>query len=298
MRWKVTLCFLLCLKSISSENLYEKCLDDGGQKITDSVCVPKDHDKYSIPQSPLDINASIALKSIQNVDPLNYGITGLMWVWTTWKDPKLVANKSQDSRDFKPVHENVLNFIWSHDMFVYHLIKYEDLTTKSKDVVHIANINGEVFVTTGMRYLVTVNCKMDFSNFPFDTQNCVFEFGLIQMNANFVHIQPSLYNQMEKHDLVEFDYEVEAHLGKRFLTILGQNNTFETFGPKVKLSRNVRSYVWNYFIPVFGMSLTGSISFLITPEAVPGRIALLITLQLVLIQIFQQVQVIVTSLSL
>ena len=73
--------------------------------------------------------------------------------------------------------------------------------------------------------------------------------------------------------------------------ILGHNNTYQTFGIALQLSRNVNCYVWNYFIPVFGMSLTGSISFIITPEAVPGRIGLLITLQLVLIQIFQTVQV-------
>ena len=298
MRLKVTCCFLLCLTLIKSENSFEKCLNDGGQKLIDTVCVPKNHDKFSLPQIPLDINATIALKSIQSIDPHKYGITGLMWIWTTWKDPQLVANASKDSREFRPVLENVLDLVWIPDIFAYQLTEYQEMNTKSKYAIHIGNINGEVYVTKGMRYLLTVNCKMDFSNFPFDTQNCVFEFGLIQMNSNFVNIKSNLYNQMVTQASVEFDFETENHRGQQLLTLLGQNNTFETFGVKVTLIRNIHSYVWNYFIPVCGMSLTGSISFLIMPEAVPGRIALLITLQLVLIQIFQQVQVIVTSFSL
>ena len=291
MKLKVTCCFLLCLTLIKSESSFEECLNNGGQKLINTVCVPKNHNKFIVPQIPLDINATIALKSIQSIDPHKYGITGLMWVWTTWKDPQLVANSTQDSREFTPVSKNVLDLIWVHDLFVYQLKEDQEMNTKPKNLVHIGNINGEVYVTVAMRHLVTVNCKMDFSNFPFDTQTCVFEFGIIEMNSNFVNIKSNLYNQMTTQASVEFQYEIEEHRGEKLLPLLGYNNSFETFGIKVILIRNIHSYVWNYFIPVCGMSLTGSISFLIMPEAVPGRIALLITLQLVLIQIFQQVQV-------
>ena len=284
------LCFFSIIK-IKAENLFENCLINGGQKLTQTVCIPQNHEKDLMPQIPLKINATIGLKSIQEISHHEYAISGLLWVILTWNDPGLVANETQDSMESTPTKGNSLDLIWSPDLFVYHLLQFKEMNVKTKDLVHFANINGQVYVSTGVRYLLTTSCDMEFSRFPFDIQNCQFEFGLVQMNSNFVEVKARLSNEMIHQFSKEFEYDTQIFYGKRYLTLLGHNNTFETFGITLQLSRNVNCYVWNYFIPVFGMSLTGSISFIITPEAVPGRIGLLITLQLVLIQIFQTVQV-------
>ena len=52
------------------------------------------------------------------------------------------------------------------------------------------------------------------------------------------------------------------------------------------LSRHVMSYIITYYLPSGLFVLVSWISFLIPPDIVPGRMALLITLFLVLVNIF------------
>ena len=56
-----------------------------------------------------------------------------------------------------------------------------------------------------------------------------------------------------------------------------------------KLSRHVMSYIITYYLPSGLFVLVSWISFLIPPDIVPGRMALLITLFLVLVNIFNNV---------
>ncbi len=60
---------------------------------------------------------------------------------------------------------------------------------------------------------------------------------------------------------------------------------------RLTLSRNRWPYIWSYFVPVTGLVLVGSISFWIPTEVIPGRVGLLVTLSLVLISVFNIVQV-------
>jgi hypothetical protein len=67
---------------------------------------------------------------------------------------------------------------------------------------------------------------------------------------------------------------------------------FNTIGFELALKRNRSPYFWTYFLPVTGMVIAASISFLIPPESIPGRVTLLITLSLVMSGMFNVVQVI------
>ena len=62
-------------------------------------------------------------------------------------------------------------------------------------------------------------------------------------------------------------------------------------GFEVELKRNWIPYIWNYYLPTFGIICIGSISFLIMPNMVPGRIALLLFMTLVLINFFNGLKV-------
>ena len=54
----------------------------------------------------------------------------------------------------------------------------------------------------------------------------------------------------------------------------------------MKLSRNMHKYLYIYYLPSGLFVVVSWVSFLIPPEVVPGRMAMLITLFLVLINIF------------
>ena len=221
MPFRATTLLLFFITQIRAD-LFENCLINGGQKLTKTVCIPQNHDRHLMPQIPLKINATIGLKSIQEISHHEYAISGLLWVILTWNDPGLVANETQDCMESTPTKGNSLDLIWSPDLFVYHLLKFKEMNVKTNDLVHFGNINGQVYVSTAVRYLLTTSCDMEFARFPFDIQNCQFEFGLVQMNSNFVQIRAQLSNEMVHQFSKEFEYEAEIFYGKKYYTLLGK----------------------------------------------------------------------------
>ena len=66
-------------------------------------------------------------------------------------------------------------------------------------------------------------------------------------------------------------------------------NTNLTAGVEMKLKRNMMKYLYIYYLPSGLFVVVSWVGFLIPPEVVPGRMAMLITLFLVLINIFNTV---------
>ena len=135
MSFRATTLLLFFITQIKAESLFENCLINGGQKLTQTVCIPQNHEKDLMPQIPLKINATIGLKSIQEISHHEYAISGLLWVILTWNDPGLIANETQDSMESTPTKGNSLDLIWSPDLFVYHLLQFKEMNVKTKDLV-------------------------------------------------------------------------------------------------------------------------------------------------------------------
>merc|ERR1712013_101043 len=69
----------------------------------------------------------------------------------------------------------------------------------------------------------------------------------------------------------------------------GALGNFSLAGFEMILSRHVMSYIITYYLPSGLFVVVSWISFLIPPDIVPGRMTLLITLFLVLVNIFNNV---------
>ena len=69
-------------------------------------------------------------------------------------------------------------------------------------------------------------------------------------------------------------------------------NNFSMVGFKIYLDRHSQKYFINYYLPSLIFVTVSWVSFLIPPDIVPGRMALLITLLLVLINMFGTIVVI------
>ena len=64
------------------------------------------------------------------------------------------------------------------------------------------------------------------------------------------------------------------------------NNSVSTVGFKLRIERNYAKYVLSYYLPSFLIVILSWVSFAIPPEVIPGRMTLLITLVLVLVNKF------------
>ena len=110
----------------------------------------------------------------------------------------------------------------------------------------------------------------------------MFSFNL-QYNENGDHQHFSEFAVKFKEMSENVTWNKLANLGTK-------KNMYHVVGFEIFLSRIGTPYMLSYFLPAFGMSVIGSISFLIMPESVPGRVALLLTLMLLLISFFNAIQ--------
>merc|ERR1712147_10039 len=87
------------------------------------------------------------------------------------------------------------------------------------------------------------------------------------------------------------DYEIEIRNLKEEDKIFpaGPLGNFSLAGFEMTLERHFTSYIITYYLPSGLFVVVSWISFLIPPDIVPGRMALLITLFLVLVNIFNNI---------
>ena len=99
------------------------------------------------------------------------------------------------------------------------------------------------------------------------------------------------YNDTRKNTIL--DYQVEIYpLKPEDRTYIWLNiGNYSLTGFEMKLQRHYMKYLFNYYLPSGLFVIVSWSSFLIPPEIVPGRMTLLVTLFLVLINIFNNITI-------
>ena len=80
----------------------------------------------------------------------------------------------------------------------------------------------------------------------------------------------------------------KAYSGTKYF--LGSNETYSVAGYNVHLGRWLQPYVFNVFLPTVILVLISFVSFSIPVEQVPGRMSLVITIFLMLVNISSSLQ--------
>ena len=113
-----------------------------------------------------------------------------------------------------------------------------------------------------------------------DEQTCSIKIGSGSGEAIFAlndedegYHTVKLYNAVGKNITIDF-------FGK------GNLNGSDTIGFQVKMTRLLRPYVMKYYIPSMAVVLVSEIGFVIPLTAIPGRVALLVTQFLTLVNLF------------
>lgn len=98
------------------------------------------------------------------------------------------------------------------------------------------------------------------------------------------------YVPQENQNLQAFDVEL-VDLKEDQKMYFGITGNYTQFGFRILISRHSGPYVTKFFLPCCAMVFISFMSFVIPPEAIPGRTGLLVTLFLVLITVFRGVEV-------
>ena len=85
------------------------------------------------------------------------------------------------------------------------------------------------------------------------------------------------------------DYETTLTKLEDHTITSGEGKNYSGVGFKIKMDRYSSKYFINYYIPSMVFVFVSWVSFIIPPENVPGRMGLLVTMLLVLINQFSSV---------
>ncbi len=138
--------------------------------------------------------------------------------------------------------------------------------------------------------VMTIACNMDFGSFPFDIQKCPVKLSS-DIPRDEVEFVSEVHLDGYEHIISEFEFDATSLHENVSYIHFGTNMTYNMVGYELILTRKSISYLYTYYFPVTGMVMLASISFMIPPETVPGRIALLVTLLLTMISLFGNIQV-------
>ena len=139
------------------------------------ICAKSEgYKKYVNPNypNPTPVKLEIITRSVLNVDEENHMIEIVSYSNSNWMDPRidLKSNHSQRPKFGK----SDLNFLWRPQ------IHYSNAVSASSRVNHIRvwkdSLTGNVWIKKVLLYNVKLVCDMDFTDFPFDTNSCLWKF--------------------------------------------------------------------------------------------------------------------------
>ncbi|XP_023333946.1 glutamate-gated chloride channel isoform X2 [Eurytemora carolleeae] len=270
------------------------------------LCIPKDYQKYDLP-SPYQttfVTIGVNLKDIPKISDLDFSITIDTYFNVRWTDERLLTQINESQPIVRTMYEyedeegadggltavnlNVLPHLWIPDIEILDLMSFETHKVLSRlEGVWIDRSGGILY---GMASKITFICQMNFNAFPVDIQVCHFRVG----SFNYPTQKITFLNEgiPEADDIKSvLDYGVDFNplpRSKSSYMALGMN--YSATGFEVVLTRKMSFYIITYYLPSGLFVVVSWISFLVNPEVVPGRMTMLVTLFLVLINIHNTIQ--------
>jgi len=244
---------------------------------------------------PLEYSFNFVIDEISNINDKSQTLSFAMYFAVSWLEPRLVINTTATEwREMKTgpndqVNESPenLKYLWYPELEIYGLETFgRQRVLKEMSGVRIMK-NKTINYELGVR--VTISCKMMFDDYPLDAHKCLFQVGSYYDTIDTVICSSKfLYNAKRQRNLQHY-IQIE-NLPEKYKVVDLPSGHYAACGFQVSLQRKQMQYQIQVYLPSFMFVVTSWVSFLIKPEVVPGRMALLVTLFLVLINIFNSVR--------
>ncbi|XP_005094716.1 neuronal acetylcholine receptor subunit beta-3-like [Aplysia californica] len=256
MRVKVTL--FLCL--VTGQPRFALTSKIQAAKITKTVSMST-HMRPVLNQSEsLPVRVSTRLLSVTGVDEPRQLATIVCAVRYSWCDPFL----TWDPVDYGGIDVMFLgqDDIWTPDMYQLHSPDGRGVL-KELPTHHMILPSGQVTFRSAGSF--TTFCNLDMTYFPYDRQNCLFKFGVLDAMLKNVELVPDgVEVSQEFVDHSEWDIE-DLHLAQ---AAYGRNDEqFSVVEVFVTLRRRPRFLEVSMIVPVSLVSFLSLPSFLVSVES-------------------------------
>jgi len=277
------------------------CKPEGETGINTHLCLPEDYNKFDLPLTDTVnlIDIGIDITDVLRINDKEYGVEFSSYFNVMWREPRLhipnrflnELNSSGLGNTMIPVNLELVRDLWLPNIFIYNLKTFKVVEVLSKHAGLWITLNNEIMYSQATH--INFICPMRFDAFPLDTQICKFQVGSYSYEMSKMTFTQS--NKVQgyvktKHSVV-LDYSVNIIPleGEELILSYGELGNFSVAGFEMVLQRHVSHYLITYYLPSGLFVVVSWISFVVPPDVIPGRMALLVTLFLVLVNIFNTV---------
>ena len=300
--------FCVFINEVTSSDLKENHLKDSveeigcpfmnlNQLLLENVCLMPDYQYSEPPENTKDGMTDVYFEFYTGAQVLELKerknkITILIHQYIEWVDPNIKAQFFSPDESIKLPHDKISK-IWQ-----------PDLDTITEGIQHWKSLYDSVYSDIGLLFKptlknvqnsttfyaykdweVTVFCRLEFSLFPFDIQNCHFrQFG----DSNGVRFLVLPQKDKEEWETEALGFDVSIDVVGTFINSKEElmGNKTKGFGLNIELKRLIQPYFYQYYLPAMAIVIVSQISFVIPLTAIPGRVALVVTQFLTLTNIF------------
>merc|ERR1712106_694742 len=244
---------------------------------------------------PWDYAFRFVIEEISNINDKSQTMSISMYFAVSWLEPRLQINESAPewtedrTGPLNQVNESPesLKYIWYPELEIYGLDTFgRQRVLKEMSGVRIIK-NKTITYELGVR--ITISCRMNFDNYPLDAQTCQFQVGSYYDTNETVTCNSHFIYDLDRQRSLQHFLQIEG-LPAKYKEVELPSGTYAACGIQVRFQRKQMQFIVQVYLPSFMFVIVSWVSFLINPHVVPGRMGLLVTLFLVLINIFNSVR--------
>ena len=271
-----------------------------GELLAAGVCIMDDYQKHFPPDDEITkVYTNISKNEVRAIDAKTKTLAIDFSLTMRWKDSRIKARftDQQKKRGKVLLGPNAINEIWYPDLQVFDrqsfkpteewalLKKARILITKHMNHMDDRNVSQYELSspTVEIKYDVktTVYCKdWSYSKYPMDTQTCNVSIGSLSGESTFTsYVKPG--NLSTEKTYKASNFIITVGFFDRY-----KRNGNNLVGMKITMQRLSTSFFLKYYIPCVAIVLVSEIGFIIPLTAIPGRVALLVTQFLTLVNLF------------
>ena len=269
-----------------------------GNLIAKGACVKPNYNPHFVPETGITkVYSTIEEQAVRNVNANEEYVSLDFTIVMRWQDPNIKTNFTTDDRVKGGIglDKNKIKLIWTPDLYIYSLksFKQQEHRIESLKILTIRDFpklqnagnhqkrRGKTTVELKMEVKTAVYCQFFHRYYPVDTQTCRVKIGSSSLGAIFYLYDPNgKFHHVDAYEAVNFNMSItffdEGHHDD------GKN----TIGFDIEMDRIINSFIWKYYVPCIATVLVSGLSFIVPASAIPGRVALLVTQFLSLINLF------------
>ena len=279
---------------------------EGGKLLSKQACINLDYQAYEAPDEATVVYHTITHQEVVEVKEEKKQIKLDIKMEQVWEDPRIKTNFSTLDKIHgrirlpwdKVLGSNQLPIIWNPWYHDFHIRKMSSIKSHFGDsqnwwtglnLLYNSPLHENVtLVKLSLEFIVTIFCGFDYDGYPMDTETCEFR----------VATSPYKILRLLLHDPERYHSETRYEaVGFKITTSFVNANVTPThalpteIGFDIVLKRIVQPFLFQFYLPCIAIVLVSQTSFIVPLSAIPGRIALVVTQFLTLINIYIHQQV-------